>query len=383
MTVNIIKNTLQRFLLVLFLISTYSNCIAQSLRNINLNKYKYIIIDEISGKNPGETRRFTVKNLQKAGYNVVNLSNPLKTHEKLPSDLDQNKNLGLFLSVNTGMQGCYVVSISLYSNKNQLLLERTGTSCGLLSTAVKMAISSLTNYDYKFDESIVKEEQNDEDKVVSEGNDWLGNGSGFFIDKNGYIATNYHVILKAKEIEVEFNRDGVKQVYNATVIQSDKQNDISILKINSKDFLPLKELPYYFKTEPTDIGSSIFSLGYPMALSLMGTDIKFTDGKISSKTGFQGDITSYQISVPIQPGNSGGPLFDYDGNLIGITSSGVNRELNITENVNYAIKASYLKNLVEVLDSKLELPTNQSLSSKSLTEKIKVLSDYVVLIKTR
>ena len=120
-----------------------------------------------------------------------------------------------------------------------------------------------------------------------------------------------------------------------------------------------------------------------MALSLMGTEIKFTDGKISSKTGIQGDITTYQISVPIQPGNSGGPLFDYDGNLIGITSSGVNRELDITENVNYAIKSSYLKNIVDVLDYKLTLPKDRLIANKTLTEKIKILSDYVVLIKIR
>lgn len=376
------NHTSLKVLILFIFVFLHNTSIGQSIRNINLDKYKYIVIDEIAGKNPGETRRFTVKNLQKAGYNVVNLSNPLKTYESYPEDLNENKNLGLYLSVNTGMQGCYVVTISLYSNKNQLLLERTGTSCGLLSSAVKLAISSLTNHNYKFDKSLVTEEQTEEGKTTTHDSKWVGNGTGFFIDKNGYVATNYHVVSKAKEIEVEFNRNGIKQVYQASVIQSDKQNDISILKINSKDFEPLKEIPYFFKTELIDIGSSIFSLGYPMALSIMGTDIKFTDGKISSKTGFQGDITTYQISVPIQPGNSGGPLFDYDGNLIGITSSGVNRELDITENVNYAIKATYLKNLVEVLDSKLELPTNQSLSSKSLTEKIKVLSDYVVLIKT-
>ncbi len=72
----------------------------------------------------------------------------------------------------------------------------------------------------------------------------------------------------------------------------------------------------------------------------MGNEIKFTDGKISSKSGFQGDITTYQISVPIQPGNSGGPLFDEKGNLVGITSSGVNKQL--ADNANYAIKTSYL-----------------------------------------
>ena len=218
---------------------------------------------------------------------------------------------------------------------------------------------------------------------IDNNSDWKGNGTGFFIDKNGYIATNYHVVEDANNIEIEFIRNGIKKTYSASVIQSDRQNDISIIKINSDEFKPFLKLPYNFKTNISDVGSNIFALGYPMALSLMGTEIKFTDGKISSKTGIQGDITSYQISVPIQPGNSGGPLFDFDGNLIGITSSGVNRELDITENVNYAIKSSYLKNLIDVLDYKLTLPNDTSISNMTLTEKIKKLSDYVVLIKVK
>jgi len=218
---------------------------------------------------------------------------------------------------------------------------------------------------------------------VVNNSDWKGNGTGFFIDKNGYIATNYHVVEDASEIEIEFVRNGVKQTFPAKIIQSDRQNDISIIKITSSDFNAFTKLPYNFKTNISDVGSKVFALGYPLALSLMGTEIKFTDGKISSKTGIQGDITSYQISVPIQPGNSGGPLFDFDGNLIGITSSGVNRKLDITENVNYAIKSSYLKNLIDVLDYKLTLPNDISISNMTLTEKIKKLSDYVVLIKIK
>lgn len=212
---------------------------------------------------------------------------------------------------------------------------------------------------------------------------WIGNGTGFFIDRTGHIATSFHVVKEANEIEIEFIRNGIKQTFPAKIIQSDKLNDISIIKVDSPDFKPFDNIPYNFKTNISDVGSTIFTLGYPMALSLMGTEIKFTDGKISSKTGIQGDITTYQISVPIQPGNSGGALFDYEGNLIGITSSGINRELDITENVNYAIKSSYLKNLIDVLDYKLILPNDKLIANKTLTEKIKILSDYVVLIKIK
>ena len=141
------------------------------------------------------------------------------------------------------------------------------------------------------------------------------------------------------------------------------------------------KLPYNFKTNISDVGSNVFALGYPMALRVMGSEIKFTDGKISSKTGYQGDITTYQTTTPIQPGNSGGPLFDYDGNLIAINSAILRPD--VADNVSYSIKSNYLKNLIDVLDYKISLPNDRTIATKTLTEKIKILSDYVVLIKVR
>ena len=113
----------------------------------------------------------------------------------------------------------------------------------------------------------------------------------------------------------------------------------------------------------------------------MGKDIKFTNGRISSKTGYQGNVSTYQSTTPIQAGNSGGPLFDYDGNFLGINSSGLGKD--ITDNVSYTIKTSYLINLINVLPKKIGLPKTNSLLNLSTTEKIKILSKHVVLIKTR
>jgi len=215
----------------------------------------------------------------------------------------------------------------------------------------------------------------------SDYGDWKGNGTGFFISKDGYIATNYHVIAESSEIEVEFIRNGQKQNYNAKVIQSDKFNDLAIIKVDDVSFSPFSTIPYNFKTSITDVGSNVFALGYPMALTVMGTEIKFTDGKISSKTGFQGDISTYQMTTPIQPGNSGGPLFDFDGNLIGVNSAKIRAD--VADNVSYAIKTSYLKNLIDVLPTTLVLPNDKSIMNKTLTEKIKIISDYVVLIRIK
>lgn len=217
----------------------------------------------------------------------------------------------------------------------------------------------------------------DENSSIS--SEWAGNGSGFFIDKNGYIATNYHVIDGASEIEVDVVKDDQKQSFKAKVISSDKQNDLAIIKIDDEKFKPFLKVPYLFKTTISDVGSNVFALGYPMALTGMGDEVKFTDGKISSKTGYQGDITTYQVSVPVQPGNSGGPLFNYDGNIIGI----INAKIMEADNVSYAIKVTYLNNLIDVIPDKLSTPNDIAISQKTLTEKIKILSNYVVLIKIK
>ncbi len=218
-------------------------------------------------------------------------------------------------------------------------------------------------------------------KESEDNGEWTGNGSGFFIDQRGFIATNYHVIEDATDIRVEFYQKGVKMSYSAEVVNSDEQNDIAILKINDKSFKTLPPIPYVFSTNLRDLGTDVFTLGYPLA-DLIGESIKFTDGKISSKSGPDGNISMYQISVPLQPGNSGGPLFDDKGNLVGITSSRLKKEYD-AENVNFAIKASYLKNLIEMNDEQIIVPNNTDIYNKKLTDKIKILSDFIPIIKVK
>lgn len=217
-------------------------------------------------------------------------------------------------------------------------------------------------------------------KVESTNSEWKASGSGFFISTDGLIVTNHHVVENMNDFEIQFKQDGKKFFLKAEVVQVDKTNDLAILKIIDNEFDELESIPYNLKTKSSKVGVNVFALGYPL-INAMGEEIKFTDGKISSKTGFQGDITTYQISVPIQPGNSGGPLFDYDGNLVGIVSSGIRRD--VAENVSYAIKSSYLMNLVDVLPNEINLPSDISLASAPLTDKIEKLSEYTVLIKVR
>jgi len=225
-----------------------------------------------------------------------------------------------------------------------------------------------------------KFDKNYKQKRVKNG-EWAGNGSGIIISKSGYIITNHHVIDDADDIEVEFIIDGEVKKFNAEIVQTDKVNDLAIIKIVDVNFDGLDDLPYNFKTPSSDVGTKVYAYGYPMALSLMGKEIKITDGIISSKSGFDGDITTYQITAPIQGGNSGGPLFDDKGNFIGINSSGLRKD--IADNVAYSIKSSYVLSLIDVLPISIELPSNTKLESLSLIEQIKEISKYVVLIKIK
>ena len=207
-----------------------------------------------------------------------------------------------------------------------------------------------------------------------------GTGSGIIFSTDGYIATNYHVIENANEIEVEFKNRGKIRKFNAEVVKSDPTNDLAIIKIDDDSFEDLPPLLYNFKTKTSDIGQSVFALGYPKS-NIMGTDLKFTDGKISSRTGAMGDVTNYQTTTPIQSGNSGGPLFDTDGNLIAINSSKMVAE--DIDNVSYSIKTIYLIPLIDALPETITLPSSRFLQGKDFTEQFKVLEKYVTLIRVK
>ena len=210
----------------------------------------------------------------------------------------------------------------------------------------------------------------------SSSSKYIASGTGFFIDPRGYIVTNHHVIEDASGIDVFVTKSGKTSTYKAKSVVVDKSNDLAIIKITDNTFAKLAPVPYTIGSGTKDVGTSVFAMGYPQ-LSYLGEEIKVTDGIISSKTGYQGDITTYQISAPIQPGNSGGPLFDKNGLLVGITNAGVSE----LDNVGYAIKVSYMNNLIDASPETIYTPTTNQLQGLSFTEKIKRVSPYVVIIK--
>ncbi len=209
----------------------------------------------------------------------------------------------------------------------------------------------------------------------------IASGSGFFITNGGVIATNAHVIEGSSNIQVTVSNEIGTFTYDANVLLLDGKNDVALLQVNDEKFKGFTSIPYSI-AENADVGSKVFTIGYPLN-DVMGSNYKVTDGIISSKSGIADDIRYYQISVPLQPGNSGGPLFNKEGNVIGITSARLNgKAVGVQiENVNYAIKSSYLLNLFKMLPNSPQLTTTSIIATKELQDQVKVLKNYVCLIK--
>jgi S1-C subfamily serine protease len=218
-------------------------------------------------------------------------------------------------------------------------------------------------------------------KVVNYNpSEYDGNGSGFFISREGHLVTNYHVVEDVSQIIVKVNINGKEEKFPAKILVKDKVNDLVILKIDQTGFDLGQEIPYSFDFKTLDVGEEVFTLGYPM-VDVMGEEQKFTDGRISAKSGIDGDITTYQITTPIQPGNSGGPLFDSEtGNVIGIVSSTLNRDVYKAENVNYALKSNLLKNLIDSSPEVISIKEPKTGSGAKLSELIKSYKLFVPLI---
>ncbi|MDY6292517.1 MAG: trypsin-like peptidase domain-containing protein [Bacteroidales bacterium] len=225
---------------------------------------------------------------------------------------------------------------------------------------------------YKLYPKPISNSSNNGSATHTSGSKW--SGTGFFLTKSGYIITNQHVIDGAKTIKVTSVNGNHNAKYNARVEVSDKQNDLALIKITDS-FSAITSIPYTFKFSASSIGENCWVLGYPLT-NTMGEDIKLTNGIISSKSGFDGNIAQYQISAPVQPGNSGGPLFDNNGNLIGV----VQAKHGLAENAGYAIKASYVRNLVEMLPVSISYPQTNLLSGKSLPQQVELASKCVCMI---
>ena len=205
-----------------------------------------------------------------------------------------------------------------------------------------------------------------------------GSGSGFLLNSLGYIVTNHHVIDNAEEITVKGIGGDFYTAHAVDVIVSDPNVDLAILKPKNPN-LKFEQPPYTLRTQQAETGEEVFVMGYPLK-STMGEEVKLTTGVISAKTGYEGSIGQYQVSAPIQPGNSGGPVFDKQGNIIAVAFAHHIK----AENASYAIKAAYLQTLLQLAGIKGDgKPENNSLQSLPLSEQVKAINPFVYIIETK
>ena len=201
-------------------------------------------------------------------------------------------------------------------------------------------------------------------------------GTGFALSSDGHIVTNYHVIDGASKIVLKGLNGQFDKTYNLEIVKVNIKTDLAILKINDPKFTSIRNIPYTINQNKSEVGSEVFATGYPLR-STMGDEIKLTNGMISANSGFKGDINCYQISAPIQPGNSGGPLFNEKGIIIGIT----NAVHTGAQNANYAIKSKILFNLMGTMNKTPSLNKTNTISNLNLTDQFKKIKNYVYIIE--
>jgi S1-C subfamily serine protease len=191
-----------------------------------------------------------------------------------------------------------------------------------------------------------------------------GTGTAFTVNTDGVLLTNAHVAQDCREITVR-RFDGT--ITPASLLAADRTNDLALIKMA----LPTPELAQFRGSPDIRQGDNVIAVGFPLSNLLSpGTSTTLTTGTVSALAGLKSDSRVLQISAPIQPGNSGGPLLDQSGNVVGIASSVMNGVAVaasigvIPENVNFAIKASVARAFMDangvdyrVAPSERQLPT--------------------------
>jgi S1-C subfamily serine protease len=209
-------------------------------------------------------------------------------------------------------------------------------------------ITVLTHYQKSVWDELFNNNEKSERSIIA--------GTGFALSPEGYIVTSYHLVKDFDSIFVVNKIDSTLR-YHADLIYMNESSDVAFLKINDTTFTSIENIPYTFYKKSNDLGEYVYTLGYSKQ------DLVFGEGSISSLTGFNEDSLTIQISIPSNPGNSGGPLLNSKGEIVGMLLA-KNYE---KEGATYAIKSELLLSLIDSLntrisDDKITIPKRNSIS---------------------
>ena len=210
----------------------------------------------------------------------------------------------------------------------------------------------------------------------------FGTGSGFFVSKSGHVVTNAHVVNGCKRITVG---DNANTQSRAVLVSTDKRNDLALLKLGSLKMasaetksliqkLGIKVVPLVahglLRSFDVELGESVLVAGFPYG-ELYSNTIKVTGGMVSAIRGIGDDLGQFQMDAAAQAGNSGGPIYDANGNIVGVVVAQLNKLKvaratgSLPENVNFGIKATTVRLFLESSG----LPSKWSTRSKKISTK--------------
>jgi S1-C subfamily serine protease len=208
----------------------------------------------------------------------------------------------------------------------------------------------------------------------------VSTGTAFFATWEGVLVTNHHVVGRAGHVQVKLD-DG--DLVDARVLALDEKNDLALLKVDA-----IRTPLHVRETNDLARGQKVFTLGYPL-VSLQGQEQKATFGRVNALSGYQDDERFAQIDVPIQPGNSGGPLINERGEVVGIITSMLHPAATmrvagvVPQNVNYAVKSDLAADLLKraAAHSALTLePARSDPTAPEVETLIDDIEDSVVLV---
>jgi serine protease Do len=228
----------------------------------------------------------------------------------------------------------------------------------------------------KADVNTLKEQvkTDNKDKEARKQIQFKSGGTGFLVDGKGYLITNAHIIRESRNIVVINNKG---EEFNAIVLKKDYAKDIAVLKIEDKAYKPITSLPYGISKTGNEVAEPVYTLGYPR------NDIVYSEGYLSARTGFNGDTLSCQLGIAANRGNSGGPVFNHHGEIIGVLS---NKETD-AEGVAFAIQSRYIFSAIEELKKKdtayrsIKLPAKSTVRGMAKQDQVKKMLDYVFMVK--
>ena len=208
----------------------------------------------------------------------------------------------------------------------------------------------------------------DEEKVYS-----AASGSGFAVTSDGYVITNYHVIKGCTDVYIHDKGESIL----STIVTFDPNNDIALLKgkFKPRRFYPLSR-------ESTKLLTEVYVAGHPFGRDI-STSVKVTRGIVSSLTGVANNFSNLQIDASLQPGNSGGPIINDKGNVIGVAVAKLDLDSIIEEygvvpeNVNFGVKADVVINILEGENIMLPNPNKEVMLTNELGELITEATYYI------